>query len=66
MEMPEPNDDDQQARLAHLISNGAANDLEEIARLLGETDPFVPPPPRPEPAAPTLYARVLTWFWRQH
>ena len=50
--MPDHDDQDSTARLRKLISRSDANgffetvDLEEIARLLGQNDPWESPPPR--------------------
>jgi hypothetical protein len=65
--MPQRDDEEALARLSHLVQHGGGDDLEEIARLLGQTDPYVDPParrPAAREAAPGLFARALGWFWR--
>lgn len=65
--MPGERDADRQQRLIHLIEHGNADDLDELARLLGQTDPWTPPPP-PAPlndTPPGPLSRMLDWFRRR-
>ena len=63
--MPKQSDDEWQARLSHLVKHGSGDDLDEMARLLGQHDPNADPghaAPREKP--PGIFARMLELFWR--
>ena len=65
--MPE-NDDPKMIRLAYLLKHGTADDLDELAKLLGQTHPWTPPPPvsaSMDSRPPGRFARILAWFRRR-
>ena len=50
------------ARLKELTERGNPDDLEEMARLLGQVDPYKLRQIETPTVRPSLLARLLTWY----